>query len=103
MAAHLHAAHDLRDAAKCGEERAVVQSLASSRSNGEPACCAFRDAYDDTRKAMGARVLTMDSLVEAAAGKEAQSAVAHASHVVHPVTKNRCRSASRAAFAASKS
>ena len=86
MAAHLHAAHDLRDVAKCGEERAVVQSLASSRSNGEPACCAFRDAHDENLKAMGEPEYwwTMDSLVEAAAEKEAQSAVAHASHVVQP-------------------
>ena len=64
----------------------MVQSLASSRSNGEPACCAFRDAHDETLKAMGEPEYwwTMDSLVEAAAEKEAQSAVAHASHVVQP-------------------
>ena len=46
----------------------------------------FRDAHDETLKAMGEPEYwwTMDSLVEAAAEKEAQSAVAHASHVVQP-------------------
>ena len=90
MAAHLHAAHDLRDVAKCGEERAVVQSLASSRSNGEPACCAFRDAHDETLKAMGEPEYwrTMDSLVEAAARALSRTPVTWFSR---PVTKNRCK------------
>ena len=53
---------------------------------GEPACCAFRNTHDETLQAMGEPEYwwTMDSLVEAAAEKEAQSPVAHASHVVQP-------------------
>ena len=68
--------------------------MASSRSNGEPACCAFRDAHDETLQAMGEPEYwwTMDSLVEAAAekGRRALSRTP-VKWFSRPVTKNRCK------------